>query len=119
MMKYDPPHLSTDIITNISFQSCDMFRDPSHPSWQDQKVNEELEAHLHTSKDACIANINLITGKLQVIEHESEEFDKVTKKGKEVRKHLTKMKPSYIADIQMASVNPLVIRHGVRGLARS
>lgn len=63
-----------------------MFKDPSHPSWQDRKLSEELDAHLHTSKDACIANINLIAEKLQVLEHGSEEFDKVTKKGKEVRK---------------------------------
>jgi hypothetical protein len=54
-----------------------MLKEPLHPTWLDPVANEALSKYMGETKDACAENVRLIAQKLQAIEQEGDELDKV------------------------------------------
>jgi hypothetical protein len=54
-----------------------MLKEPSHRLWFDPVLNETLSKYMGEMRDACIENISLIAQKLQAIDQQGDELDKV------------------------------------------
>lgn len=54
-----------------------MLKESLYPIWFDPVANEALSKYMGETKNACAENVYLIAQKLQAIEQEGDELDKV------------------------------------------
>lgn len=101
-------------VTTVTQQDAasSMLGQRSHPLWANPETEQQVADYLKDSREACVAAIDLIDGRLLCVEKESHILGAIVDEKQGVSIESTSGTSSTLTSIVLSRNSPLVARHG-------